>query len=528
MVAQAFLELDTRHDGELDRRELYRSLRSSKTALKLFGLPDTLRTLTQDALRGLVEGIIYDVAHVSQGRGAAEGPVRGVTWAEFLAFFCERRGVVYSFSAPVDGDIAADNSRATVRLTLRPHHAELLDVDGRSPADVATGAPEDCLLRSPSAPLRSLHGSYFGGRVFRALAAAAPGSPAAKAAKASREGSAMLNSLVAPCCGGPAERSGLFHEALVVVFAFEASGQAEMSVQPGDMLVQGPNPRLGAASDEAAVPPGWVHVFRIPSPECTSVDHGYVPRSYAVDSEPPSPTPAASPRLLAALRRAREGASRRGSASSAEDSDGPRSPLPGLGSAFAIRRPSASIATDPEAGGTASPRSPRSPVGSPVAVSAADELFKRVSEALSAAQSSAAQGQAASPTRSSLAAAPASAEELAASARRQRTQQADAAAAGNAAPASAPKAGASVPRTLVMRHSFTAQGDGEMSVERGTRLKVAPEQVALDDGWVLVSVEAEQPQAAIGTLPPALSGGVTSAVPGIERAPPGPRIGTKS
>ncbi|KAA0167024.1 hypothetical protein FNF28_02947 [Cafeteria roenbergensis] len=274
MVAQAFLELDTRHDGELDRRELYRSLRSSKTALKLFGLPDTLRTLTQDALRGLVEGIIYDVAHVSQGRGAAEGPVRGVTWAEFLAFFCERRGVVYSFSAPVDGDIAADNSRATVRLTLRPHHAELLDVDGRSPADVATGAPEDCLLRSPSAPLRSLHGSYFGGRVFRALAAAAPGSPAAKAAKASREGSAMLNSLVAPCCGGPAERSGLFHEALVVVFAFEASGQAEMSVQPGDMLVQGPNPRLGAASDEAAVPPGWVHVFRIPSPECTSVDHG--------------------------------------------------------------------------------------------------------------------------------------------------------------------------------------------------------------------------------------------------------------
>ena len=263
MVAQAFLELDTRHDGELDRRELYRSLRSSKTALKLFGLPDTLRTLTQDALRGLVEGIIYDVAHVSQGRGAAEGPVRGVTWAEFLAFFCERRGVVYSFSAPVDGDIAADNSRATVRLTLRPHHAELLDVDGRSPADVATGAPEDCLLRSPSAPLRSLHGSYFGGRVFRALAAAAPGSPAAKAAKASREGSAMLNSLVAPCCGGPAERSGLFHEALVVVFAFEASGQAEMSVQPGDMLVQGPNPRLGAASDEAAVPPGWVHVFRV-------------------------------------------------------------------------------------------------------------------------------------------------------------------------------------------------------------------------------------------------------------------------
>jgi len=286
LVIAAFAELDSKGDGILDRRELYRSLRSSASAQKLFEVQGSVQALTKDALRGLIEGIIYDVAQVSQQHAGSDEPVAGVDWPSFLAYFCQRRGVVFSFEAPLSGS-ARPGQAAVVRLVVHPHRAELLGVGKRAASDVAASAPGTSLLRGASTPLGKVHSAHYGQRVFQALSRAGPGSPYPKRGKftsvAAKEASMMLNGLVT----GGAEASrltdgsrspramaepsqdvrvGLFSEAFVAQFDFEASGRAEMSMAAGDVVVRGPNPRLSLVGEEAAVPDGWLHVFKVRLP----------------------------------------------------------------------------------------------------------------------------------------------------------------------------------------------------------------------------------------------------------------------
>jgi hypothetical protein len=305
-VRGAFAEIDTRHDGAIDRRELYRALRTSKLARELFGVRERLEDLSQDAQRSLVESIVSDIAAATMSASRDSSPLRSITWPMFMAYFCERKGIACEFVLPVqEGGRAI--APAKVALCLRQRDVEVIHVGGRTPIDLMSDVPDTSVLVNPQSPLARLHRSHHSHELFSTLASDVPGvmDPHTRGSplvggwsddpssldlsrrEAEEAAQALLRTMVQPTdmdasarplAGVVAvadgvrkedvKRSTLFREVFRVMHAFRGSDDTEMTISVGELVVKAPNPNLDIVGADTIVPVGWEHVFRVSAALC--------------------------------------------------------------------------------------------------------------------------------------------------------------------------------------------------------------------------------------------------------------------